>query len=657
MVFGGPTTWVLVLHFLLLTEGAPNKSVLSDLLKPQLHLQITLRVPEHYKLRGLELPPALRLAMDLLLSEQAPFRLFYNLTRGKPLSVVTPSPRFTQNQATWLVFVSVQSKSEVLDLDKILQSCTLGSKFGLSTVVHRDFLQLIVDESALAEPWRTNCKFNIVRAYVPLYLVILSCSGTHCTSDDARLLRETCKCDGGSHFTSLQNFIPELNGPNGVDGILKKIRSEKMNFSGRRVMMCPSEIILGTWESKWKRFFIPFSFRAAHENWESALASLFDSLIAKHNFTLDFATCAGISYGPTSRAIVRMSSTFVCTGPLYQCYIFPLSLFRFEYFRTVFFSRSIQPGSYSLFSLQAPFSHPFTALLLLGTSICVSITLAIVSKSRDITAAFLSIFSGLLGKSLSISDYPKSANFYLFWLLLAGVVSVTYTNILQSYVVVPGVRFNDLSFEDMVKQNYTFESSYCKWMKRWITHKATVSMSTEERMLSEHVSERVTDLTRVAASKFINYYSVARKSAVVQSGAETEIMTLIAKATEWNAVLGKETFFNFPLWWNFGQIERASLLLTSVEGLKEAGILYYFLQLLKSKSHKFIVALSSKKETNSTYVPGTTHTAYCEGSSASLNDALVSECFALFMYGIVTAVVVFLIEQFSRIRKPTQNTA
>ena len=41
----------------------------------------------------------------------------------------------------------------------------------------------------------------------------------------------------------------------------------------------------------------------------------------------------------------------------------------------------------------------------------------------------------------------------------------------------------------------------------------------------------------------------------------------------------------------------------------------------------------------------------CErGSCASLSDALVSECFVLYVYGILVAVVVILAEQLPRVR-------
>ena len=214
----------------LLANGTPDGNRLPDLLMPQLRSQVILRVPDYYYSVLPRLPLPLTLAMEFLLSEQVPFRLFYNFTQRQHGPTISRPPRHAQNQVVWLVFVSVQSQSEVLDLGKVLQSCLSGVNFGISAAVHKDFIQLVVDESALAEKWSTMYKFNIVRAYVPLYFVIISWSGTHFRSHDALLLRETCRCDGGKPSTLFKSFIPARKESNGMETILKQIRLEKKDF-------------------------------------------------------------------------------------------------------------------------------------------------------------------------------------------------------------------------------------------------------------------------------------------------------------------------------------------------------------------------------------------------------------------------------------------
>lgn len=92
------------------------------------------------------------------------------------------------------------------------------------------------------------------------------------------------------------------------------------------------------------------------------------------------------------------------------------------------------------------------------------------------------------------------------------------------------------------------------------------------------------------------------------------------------------------------------MLATSVESLKEVGILDYFLQLSDLKLRKATGTSSIKKETNSTCPPVKDLKTGCEDSCASLSDALVSECFVLYMYGIVIAFFVCLVEQLTRVR-------
>ena len=225
-------------------------------------------------------------------------------------------------------------------------------------------------------------------------------------------------------------------------------------------------------------------------------------------------------------------------------------------------------------------------------------------------------------------------------------------NILQSYVVVPGVRYSGLSFENMTERNYTFESTLWDWMRNIMNYNAATLISRREKVLAERVSERGKHLTfGLPAGEFIKYYSEAAKRALVQPHDETQRFASFSKVTDWDVVIGKEEFFNFPLWWNFVRVERASLLAASVESLKEAGILHYFLQLSDLKVRKMIAATTTERGSKSTYPPSHTADLEFEGVFASLSDALVSESFVLYMYGILTALVVFLAEQLTRARK------
>ena len=79
-------------------------------------------------------------------------------------------------------------------------------------------------------------------------------------------------------------------------------------------------------------------------------------------------------------------------------------------------------------------------------------------KPWDMVKALLLSFSGLIGKTLDVSGNSRFLAWHTAWLFLAGFISMTYTNILQSIVVVPDIRFNGPTWEEMIARNFTFES-------------------------------------------------------------------------------------------------------------------------------------------------------------------------------------------------------
>ena len=355
-----------------------------------------------------------------------------------------------------------------------------------------------------------------------------------------------------------------------------------------------------------------------------------------------------------SKAKIHMAGSAGCDGPVHKCTMTPTSLSKMSYYSTVYFKKPDSPDSYGLPSVTAPFADSAVAITLFGTLLCMTFVLpAVMKKPRDIISTSLSIFSGLIGKYLVVNRNPKNLLLYSFWLLLAGVISVTYTNILQSHVVVPGVCENDLSFEEMTRQNYSFESVSWKWMKYAAndsSYEASSYMAARERKLSEKVSQ-IGKYLRIGSdlNEFVQYYSGTTKRVQVNPSDDIESFKLIPLITEWDLVVGEEKFFNVPLWWEFTYVERASLLARSVELLKEAGLAQYFVQLANRKFVEAVVAGNKENKLKLRNAPAKTHRRVPECRSASLDDALVRECFVLFMYGNLIAAALFLAEQLTSV--------
>ena len=190
---------------------------MSDLLRHQIHHQISLTIPAHYYEAYVRHPSAaLDRAVEFLQREQAPFRLFFNKTKTKAEKSISPLTRFVKNQAICLVFVVVRSKLEVLDLFEGLSSCSVDHPLGSVAVLRNTLIQLVVDESGTEEIWEGTCELNIRREFVPLYFLLLFWSGNRLITSDASLIRETCACDDGGSGLVTYNAMttsPTLQDP------------------------------------------------------------------------------------------------------------------------------------------------------------------------------------------------------------------------------------------------------------------------------------------------------------------------------------------------------------------------------------------------------------------------------------------------------------
>ena len=230
---------------------------------------------------------------------------------------------------------------------------------------------------------------------------------------------------------------------------------------------------------------------------------------------------------------------------------------------------------------------------------------------------------------------------------------MTYTNILQSYVVVPQVRLSGISFEDMIKQGYAFQSNDWTWIKAISADAGFEGMEstrTREKLLSERVSKREKHLEFVLhLNEFVSFYSETAKRVMVETRGETGVHKLASKAIGWDMIVGTEQLFTVPLWWVFQPVERASLLVNSLETLKETGFMGYFLQLSDSKYRKAAygghVALSASSPDSAL------DREKYEGISVSLEDSLAYESFVLFLYGIALATTFFMFESCLRVGK------
>ena len=300
--------------------AALNAYDMSDLLKPQLAFEINLIVPDSSCFLTPYLPPALTLSIDYLSTNQVPFRLLYNLTQTIQPPSPTRSARHGKNQAANIVFVVVRSSLPVINIHEIVSGCMLQSYNIFSSTVHKDFIELITDYSAVKQSRNVLFVFNVRRSFLPLYFIIFFWSGSQFAHAGAQLVRETCGCDGGPPTSSLQNVLQIINTQNGMGSLAERIREEKRDFMGRKINVIPNRYIYGSWKSIWSHQLVPFSFRRTHMNMFYAFGGLLHSFHTVHNFTFDLIKhSVNVDVLQSPEGTIVMQTFRDCEGSVREC--------------------------------------------------------------------------------------------------------------------------------------------------------------------------------------------------------------------------------------------------------------------------------------------------------------------------------------------------
>ena len=335
-------------------------------------------------------------------------------------------------------------------------------------------------------------------------------------------------------------------------------------------------------------------------------------------------------------------------------YLPPRSLDEYQYQSALSFSKPTQLQPFKLSSLTAPFVVDRKAtLLFVGSSICVALILMIATGKCNTSEALLSVFSGTIGKSLPPGGISRYSVGYIVWLLLISFISTDYTNILQSIVVVPKLHHSDRTFEQMLQENFTFEAIESRWIRLYSSEMGcTFSGEAETKrkcsLLEREVqlASRVTDFEAPIAMTltwYISRFSEGHKKVCVVRKLLLERLRGVPTIIGLDAVVGKERFFNAPCWWDFRGAERGSYLAQSVEILKQFGLISYFVDLYESKFQKELTSEVYMEMTAADEAFGP-HQASDSDVSVPLMDSLVSESFALFLYGVFISVVGFVCE-------------
>ena len=337
---------------------------------------------------------------------------------------------------------------------------------------------------------------------------------------------------------------------------------------------------------------------------------------------------------------------------------------------SLFFAKATKNyDQFSLTNLAVAFNDPLAALILLclisGT---IFMLFMMHGKSvADPCLIVLSTLSGLIGKAV----VPPSRNstslvYYAGWLMLTGFISMTYTNVLQSIVVVPAIRYNGLTFEEMIDRNFAFHSVDLQFITDLAHDPDTFTLEGKQgsvlfkekllrdRLVGEGGQNNITVSNNVYSwREFMEQYSEASRVTRVVDEDQVAEYHIISEEFGFDVIVGKDKFFNLPLLWSFEFVERGSLLIASFKRVQQTGSVSYFLHLSDSKRWQNVRAGLQEDLQEDLFMSCKSSKAKCnakggdsENAAVTLHDSLVTESFTLLLYGQTAAVLVFVFETF-----------
>ena len=218
-----------------------------------------------------------------------------------------------------------------------------------------------------------------------------------------------------------------------------------------------------------------------------------------------------------------------------------------------------------------------------------------------------------------------------------------YSSVLQSFVVVPEIQYEDM-FDDIVQKNFTlFATNYLSVQKGGQHAKERLD---QLKTANWNISANLDFLRREAAmgelvepvkfsyrnlSAFLLRLNPNNRSVLLASAIKVRLFKKILMFLGQSVRIGKEKFFNTPEYWLF-HMQKRWILLETLEQMKAGGWVYYFLDKTEVLYHKYWfekveLELELEKGT-SPQVSQSQGTDYHVGFS----DSILAEGFFLFLY-------------------------
>ena len=242
---------------------------------------------------------------------------------------------------------------------------------------------------------------------------------------------------------------------------------------------------------------------------------------------------------------------------------------------------------YNLSSLRKPMS-PLLACSLLGTAYCVRLLLGMRKPRLLKRMPFKRVFQ-VLGSftSFRFCRPVRSKPLHILWALASTVILVIYATFMQRSVVVPETQRGELSFDEMVRQNYTFISGDYKFIQTAGTIATETLRQLKERPAERHITAFLKKEVSLGAQIREGFHNESQlgsrlqelrqknRKVLVEVNMQRRNSEHVMKFMGVNAMKGREPFFAVAYYVRFA-LPKSFLLLRTLELMKATGHFYHF---------------------------------------------------------------------------------
>ena len=241
-------------------------------------------------------------------------------------------------------------------------------------------------------------------------------------------------------------------------------------------------------------------------------------------------------------------------------------------------------------------------------------------------------------------------------MLFTTIISIAYSNVLQSIIVVPEVREVELSFDDMVDQGFQFLSTRAPQI-RSLAHRlydvdpASILVNSTDRKAGKWdfarqerlLGQMVVTLDTVNASLLLTLTQANRKVLIEGDFIADAYASLIQSYLGRNAAKGGGRFFHFLSFWVFAA-NKSYMLTKAFEWMNSAGLVSYFMEdAVKVRSKMFVEKVIASAEQEGSWKRDFLQCKQ-EGGSAGFSDSVLAECIFVLAYGISLSTIGLVVE-------------